>query len=136
MGKDLKTNLDALKLMKELELAVAELYRTCNSLWPKDDALWKNLEKAEIRHVETIEKMISIFSERPDSFEPNRLFKPATVRTSISGIRGDIEKLKKGKFRRIGCCLLHGIWNNPSLKVNILRLPRGVMLSFRNWPKN
>ena len=95
MGKDSKAILDAMKVMKEFELTVAELYRTCNSLWPEDDALWKNLEQAEMRHAETVDKMISILSERPDFFEPNRLFKPAAVRTSILGIRGDIERLKR-----------------------------------------
>ncbi len=95
MGKDLKTILDALKVMKEFELTVAEFYRTCHSLWPEDEALWKNLEQAEIRHAETADKMISILSERPNFFEPNRLFNPTAIRTSISGIRGDIERLKK-----------------------------------------
>ena len=95
MEKDLKTMLDALTVMKEFELSVAELYRTCDSLWPEDDPLWKNLEQAEIRHAESVEKMIFILSERPDSFEPNRVFKPAAIRTSISGIQGDIQRLKK-----------------------------------------
>ncbi len=95
MGKDSKAILDALKVMKEFELTLAELYRTCNSLWPEDEAFWKNLEQAEVRHAGTVEKMISILSEKPDIFEPHRLFKPAAVRTSISGIRGDIERLKR-----------------------------------------
>jgi len=98
MEKDFKTILDALKVMKEMELTMAELYRTCQSLWPEDDAFWRNLEQAEIRHAETVERMISILSQRPDDFGPHRLFKPAAVRTSISGVRGDIEKLKRGEI--------------------------------------
>ena len=101
MEKDLKTMLDALKVMKEFEWSVAELYRTCNSLWPEDDPLWKNLEQEEIRHAESVEKMISILSERPDSFEPNRVFKPAAIRTSIAGIQGDIQRLKKREIPKI-----------------------------------
>lgn len=80
---------------ERIGIVVAELYQTCNSLWPEDETFWKNLEKTEIRHAETVEKMISILSERPGAFEPNRLFKPVAVRTTISGIRGDIERLKK-----------------------------------------
>ena len=132
MGKDFKTILEALKVMKEFELTVAELYRTCNSVWPEDDALWKNLEQAEMRHAETVEKMISILSQRPDFFEPNRLFKPAAVRTSISGIRGDIERLKKREIPKDKILFIARDLEQSAIESKYFEIVEGRDVEFQN----
>jgi hypothetical protein len=90
------TNLmSILKSMTDFELALADLYRTCSQIWLADKEFWADMEKAELKHAENINKMNKLVSEKPDHFEPGRLLKPAAFQTSILGIKWHIERLKK-----------------------------------------
>ncbi len=84
-----------LKRMVELELTIAELYRTCSQTWASSRTFWSDLEQAEVRHAGNINRMIKIISERPGSFELGRQIKPAAVQTSIAGIQWHLQRLRR-----------------------------------------
>jgi len=51
-----------------------------------------------MRHAKNIEKMMDLVSKRPENFEWGRPLKLVAIQTAISGIRSDIERLKKGEL--------------------------------------
>jgi len=93
--KDLGNVNDLLKKMVQLELVMAELYRTCGQILVSDKDFWTDLEKAEAHHAENIHLMSKIISEMPTSFELGRPVKPAAIQTSIAGVQWNIQRLKK-----------------------------------------
>ena len=93
--KDTANLTNVLKAMTEFELAVAELYRACSQTWLVDKEFWADMEKAEMKHAENINKMNRIVSEKPERFEMGHVLKPAAIQTSISGIKSNIQRLKK-----------------------------------------
>lgn len=95
LEKDLMNILEALKLMREHELIIAELYRTCSILWLVDEVFWTDMEQAEMKHAQNIDKMANIVSGRPENFKPDHPFKLAAIQTSISWIKRNIERVKK-----------------------------------------
>lgn len=98
MQKDLADILNVLGKMKEHELAMAEFYMACSQVWSVDKEFWTDMEKSEMKHAQNLEKIAKFLSERPESFHPGRPFKMVAIQTAISGIRSDIERLKKGEF--------------------------------------
>jgi hypothetical protein len=96
--KDLADILNVLGKMREHELAMAELYRVFGQVWPVDKEFWTEMEQAEIKHAQNIEKITELVLKRPESFRLGRSLKPVAIETAISGVRSDIERLKKGKL--------------------------------------
>jgi hypothetical protein len=100
LEKDLKNILEALKLMKEHELVMAELYRTCSIVWLVDEVFWTDMEQAEMKHAQNIDRMVNIVLERSENFKLGHPFKLAAIQTSISGVKGNIERVKKREIHR------------------------------------
>lgn len=96
MTKSPEDILSVLEKMREHELSMAELYQTCSKVWPVDKEFWADMEQAEIRHAQHLEKMVKFLSERPESFKWGRSLKPVAIETATSGIRLNINRLKKG----------------------------------------
>ncbi len=90
---------DILRLMKDLEQTVAELYRSCGESWPEDKEFWAKMEGAELKHARNIDEMIRIVSEKSESYQIGHRFKPPAVRTFISAVRSNIQRLSN---REIG----------------------------------
>jgi hypothetical protein len=95
----LKGILDTLVHMKETEQVVAEFYRLCADTWPADLQFWTELFKEELEHENNIATMYRIVSDKPEHFEKGRPFNNFAVQTMITGVRNNIEKLKKGEIR-------------------------------------
>ncbi len=96
---DLKGILDILVHMEETELAVSELYALCANTWPLDSQFWKELSDEELEHKANIDTMRRIVSTKAEHFEKGRPFNIFAIQTMITGIRSNIEKLKKGELR-------------------------------------
>jgi len=96
---DLRNILDTLVHMKETERIVAEFYRLCSDTWPADLQFWTELCKEELEHENNIAMMYQIISDKPEHFEKGRPFNIFAVQTMITGVRNNIEKLKKGEIR-------------------------------------
>ena len=95
LQKELKRTLDTLGIMKELEMTVGQLYRTCGETWAEDKEFWSRMEQAELKHARNIDDMIKIMQERPESFELGHPFRRSTVHIFISSVRSNIERLEK-----------------------------------------
>jgi hypothetical protein len=100
LQKDLGNILGVLKVMKELELVVAELYRTCGECWLEEREFWANMEQYEVKHAQNMDSLMKMISERPQVFELGHPFKSNAVQTFISGIRANIQRLKMGEIPR------------------------------------
>lgn len=93
--KDLKTLSEALRTMEELELTVAEFYQTCGERWADHKNFWMDMEFAELKHADNVERMNRILSERPGKFEVGSYTPPAQIRAFIAGVRSNIGRLKR-----------------------------------------
>jgi hypothetical protein len=96
---DLRGILDTLVHMKETEQVVAEFYKLCAETWPTDLQFWTELYKEELQHENYIAMMHEIVSDKPEHFEKGRPFNIFAVQTMITGIRNDIDRLKKKEIR-------------------------------------
>ena len=103
---DLKGILDTLVQMKETEQVVSEFYALCADTWPVDLQFWTELSKEELEHENNIATMYQIVSDKPEHFEKGRPFNIFAVQTMITGIRNNIEKLKKGEIREDNAILI------------------------------
>ena len=89
------TNLvQILEVMADLELAAAELYKTCGQVWLVHKGFWDDMELAEIKHAANINRMSRIVSEEPQRFELAHPLKPAAIQTSISGIKWNMQRIR------------------------------------------
>jgi hypothetical protein len=94
LEKDVKTLEVVFKQLADFELAIASLYRTCGERWAADREFWSLMEESEKKHAQNIHRMRNILLQRPQSFEMKRPVNPAAIRTSIAGIRGQMERIK------------------------------------------
>jgi hypothetical protein len=92
---------DALRVHIDLELTIAEFYKTCAENWPEDGAFWTDVSKQELQHAEYIEKMSNMISNRPDNFILGRSFNPVAINTIISGIKKNIDLVKADVLTQI-----------------------------------
>jgi polyribonucleotide nucleotidyltransferase len=97
---DVKNISNILEIMAELEGVISELYKTAGDLWEEDRNFWSALAQAELAHAEYIRKMADILNEKPREFEIGRPLAAAGIRTVISGVQNNIQKLKKGEIHK------------------------------------
>lgn len=95
---DLKSILDTLAQMEELEQTVSDFYKLCAETWPTNFRFWMELSNEELRHKKNVAAMYRIVSDKPERFEKERPFNIFATQTTITGIRNNIESLKKGKI--------------------------------------
>ena len=103
---ELTTTSEILKNMGELELAIGELYQTCGQLWPEHKEFWMDMGQAEFKHADNIDRMSKIISERPEDFELGRSFSPIAIKTFISGVKSNIQRLKEKESSEINALFL------------------------------
>jgi len=81
--------------MADFELAVADLYRMCSQVWLADKEFWADMEQAELKHAENIHKIGKTVLEKPELFELAHPMRFVALRTSISGIKWNMERIRK-----------------------------------------
>jgi hypothetical protein len=92
--QDLQNLKQVLRTMGELELTVAEFYQTCSECWTEHVHFWMDMEYAEIKHADNIERMREILSERPENFQIGRFIPATEMKAFISGVKSNIQRLK------------------------------------------
>lgn len=92
--------LEALRLIAELELALADFYQACAAEEGETQSLWQSLEQEERHHAENIHRMEDIIAARPAEFAPRRPFNTAAVQTFISYVRATAERVRSGELSR------------------------------------
>ncbi len=88
---------ETLKLIGELELALAEFYAAAAACRAADPAFWLGLEQEERRHAAHIEQMIAMIEANPTLYQTNRGFNPAAIQTFSAYVRDATSRLKKGE---------------------------------------
>jgi rubrerythrin len=63
--------------MRELEVALSQLYGKCAEAWPEGKNLWQELSRDEKLHAQYVEKMVELVKSSPGAFELNPSFKSA-----------------------------------------------------------
>ena len=105
-ARDLQSILDILKGMTGVELALAKVYGRCAEVWKADEAFWLGLERAEMTHAEHIRTMAEIIQRTPDRFQLNRPFNSVAIKTFLSGVEQNSDRLEKQQITREGMLIL------------------------------
>jgi hypothetical protein len=100
LSADAKNTSNMLEMLAELEGVISELYKTAGDLWEEDKDFWASLAQAESSHAEYIRKMAAILNRKPQEFEIGRPLAAAGIKTVISGVQNNIQKLKKGEINK------------------------------------
>ncbi len=58
------------------------------------------MEQSERKHAQNIDLMIKISSEKPERFDLGHSFKLPAIRTFISGVKGDIQRLRNRQLSK------------------------------------
>jgi hypothetical protein len=82
--------------MAELEMAIAEFYKTAGEVFQEDTTFLTCLAEEEILHVDYIGRMADLLKRNPQEFEPGRPLNIVAVNTAISGVRNYIQRLRNG----------------------------------------
>jgi rubrerythrin len=90
---------EILRLMREIELAVADLYRRFAAAFPQDRALWEDLSRDEDGHAETVSALRGLIgrSELPAAAGRVNL---ATIGTYLKGLEDHAGRLRRGEINR------------------------------------
>lgn len=89
-------------MMADLELKISEFYRECGDFWKQEKDFWASLEKDELSHAQLVQKMADILLARPERFEENRPFNPASITVALAGIQNNLQKLREGQLQGLG----------------------------------
>lgn len=100
LGENLKSTLEVLRALAEVETAVAELYKEAASAWPEDKEFWSKLEAEERKHAFNMTRMLELVSKTPDSFFPGRTFTLIAIRTILSGLQAHRKRVAAGEMPR------------------------------------
>ena len=87
---------DALMMMVEVERTMGKLYQYCADCFPEDKQFWLGIVEQETQHTKSILKMGKIIAKKRDQFEMNRPFNSTAMKTVISGIKMNMERVKSG----------------------------------------
>jgi hypothetical protein len=85
-----------LETMSELEKAVGGFYEDCAGFFHFDSQFWLNLSQEEALHSDVLAKLSQMIKRKPYEYEPGKLSSASAVRTFISRIHSDRERLKTG----------------------------------------
>mgnify|MGYP005855047569 CR=1 FL=1 len=95
---DVQAIVDVLKMLQELESAIAEFYTTCAQHFEENKNFWLRMAAQETGHSQNLSKMAEIILKDYQHFERSRVFNPAALKTIISGIIDAIQKVRSGKI--------------------------------------
>lgn len=87
---------ETLRIMAEVERTVGDFYRDCAGLFEHDSDFWLQLAEDEGLHADVLTKLSHMVSRKPGEYRPGRLPSVATLRTFISRIQSDQERLSSG----------------------------------------
>lgn len=89
---------DVLEPLRDLELAIGDLYGQCAHVFPDKADFWLALKKEEEGHARHIAEMIGIIYDRPQAFELGLPIRKEAVETFSAGVRETLAKMKGGQL--------------------------------------
>jgi len=97
---ELKSIVTMVQLMAETEITIAEFYDTCARVWKEDADFWKAIAHEERKHADNLYRMKNIILQKPERFEKGRIFNPAAIKTTISYIQNNRQKIEQGAIEK------------------------------------
>ncbi len=85
-----------LDTMSELEKTVGEFYKECAGFFRFDSQFWLNLSEDEALHAGVLAKLCQMIKRKPQEYGPGKYSPRAALKTFISQIRSDRQRLKDG----------------------------------------
>ena len=98
---DLARTLETFKELECLELALAAFYGLCGDPAASESDFWAALAREERGHADAIRRMAAILAERPDRFEPSRMFHLTAIHTFRAYVESLAERLRTGDIARL-----------------------------------
>jgi hypothetical protein len=80
----------------QVEKTVGEFYGSCSEFFPDYTDFWSKLAQEEYLHSDVLAKLHELIIRKPHKFQPGKPFPIAALRTFISRIHSDREKLVAG----------------------------------------
>ena len=90
---------DVIKLMKimvEAETTCADFYQACSESFINDKEFWLRLAKEESQHAAILGTLSDLVTRKPQEFEIGKLSPLSALRTFISRVQSDHQKLHRG----------------------------------------
>jgi rubrerythrin len=91
--QDLVQTLD---IMSEVEKTVGEFYKECAGFFRFDSKFWLGLSRDEVLHSGALAKLSQMVKHKPSEYEPGKLSSSSALKTFISRIHSEQERLKNG----------------------------------------
>jgi hypothetical protein len=120
-----------LKVMAQFELTVAYFYRTCAQMWFDLEEFWETMERAEIKHAGYLKQVNKILTEKPEGFSMGRPFTPAALKTSMSGIEWNIQRLRNGEITKKSILFISRDIERSILESNYGEIIKGTDVEFQ-----
>ena len=92
----LRDLLSTLKIMAEAEKTVGGFYKSCAEFFQHDADFWSKLADEEFIHADVLTRLSKMVTRKPNEYEPGKLPSVAALRTFISRLHSDRERLKNG----------------------------------------
>lgn len=96
----LARTMDTLNAIAGLERAMATFYQACAETPEDGRDFWLGLEQEELRHAQHLQRMMEIIAERPEHFEPNRIFNATAIQTFMTYLGSLIERVQTNQIPR------------------------------------
>lgn len=97
MAEDsLEDVLKIISVMIEVEKTVGSFYQSCAEVFLRDSDFWTSLADEESLHADILAQLSKMIARKPHRFEPGKLFSSAALRTFISRILSEKERLSNG----------------------------------------
>ena len=87
-----------LEFLVDAVTQISEFYRLCAGAMPKEEALWNSLAEAEVRHADTVKRMIEMISREPKLYKPGILFSTVIVRMFALEMKRLVEQMIEGRI--------------------------------------
>lgn len=94
--QSLEDVIEVMKLMVEAETTCADFYQACSETFDHDKDFWVRLAKEEFHHASVLEKLSELVTRKPQEFEVGKISPLSALRTFISRVQSDHQKLYRG----------------------------------------
>jgi tRNA U55 pseudouridine synthase TruB len=97
-GFALKDCLEAMGLMVQVEMAVADFYLGCLERFPEDASFWSRLAKEELAHADIIAKLAELVRVQPNEFTIGNSVPLNAINSFTRRIRSNVDEIRHGEL--------------------------------------
>lgn len=115
---------ETLRIMAEVEKTVGEFYRNCAGSFRHDSDFWLGLAEDEGLHADVLTKLSQMVSRKPNEYRRGRLPSVGALRTFISRIQSDQERLSSGTLTMDNALLVAYLMETTVIECNYTEVVR------------